>query len=229
MILLKPANFAAQDVVSVALKDTATVVRADNTSLSVDASFQFLPGDVVTVDGEATAVAQQVFSGLIELDVPLAAAEVGVRLFLADAIAPLAPEGVDSLGPLPSVDVINAKVGFNKDGLQADSAYQDSVPLDIGNRFYPFGKQPEQFATFYISSTEVFKRAGAHAKITFTGAAGVVAAGSAKLSWEYFRRHGVELARGPVQPAGWHSGADARWRGQFHLPAGLGAIRSQWR
>jgi uncharacterized phage protein gp47/JayE len=185
VILLQPAFFAVGDVVSVPLKDTATVTQADATSLSVDASYQFLPGDVVTVDGEATATALQVFSGLIELDVPLAAADVGVRLFLADAIAPLAPEGVDSLGPLPRVDVINAKVGFDKDGLQADSAYQDSVPLDIGNRFYPFGKQPLPFATFYISSTEVFKRAGARAQITFTGA-GVVAAGSAKLSWEYF-------------------------------------------
>jgi hypothetical protein len=134
----------------------------------LDSAADFLKGDVVTVDATTHATITAVTATSVSFDGPISAATQGNQLTLANALPVLRPEGASATGSLPSVDIIRARVGFTKSNLMPDAAATDTSPLDTGNAFYPFGKQPQKFTTFYIASKEVFQRQGAQVDIVVT-------------------------------------------------------------
>ena len=136
--------------------------------VEVESSIELLVGDVVTVDGAARATVRNVFSNSLRLDAPLAGAEAGEFLVLADALPPLRPEGSDEEGTLPQVDVIRARVGFAQTDLALDRAFLDGAALDISKDFHPFGEQPRPFAAFYLACKSAFTRTGARIELAFT-------------------------------------------------------------
>lgn len=98
---------------------------------------------------------------------------------------PLPPVGTDAAGSVPLVDVIGARVGFTKTGLQPESAFNDLLPLDTSNNFHPFGRQPARYSTFYLASREVFQRRGARINLTFDLSEAGGASEDLVLGWEY--------------------------------------------
>jgi hypothetical protein len=132
----------------------------------LDDGREFRPKDVVTVDGDTRAAVVTVAAHAVTLDAPIGDATPSNRLTLADAPAPLRPEGADTSGVLPRLDTIRTRVGFTKSNLAVDAAFCDTAPLDVANTFYPFGRQPQRFTTFYVASKEVFKRQGAQVLAT---------------------------------------------------------------
>jgi hypothetical protein len=131
----------------------------------LDSAADFLKGDVVTVDATTQATVTKVEANAVALDGPISTVSQGEQLVLANALPVLRPEGAGASGVLPSIDVIRARVGFTKTDLAADAAAVDTAPLNLANTFYPFGKQPQKFTTFYLASKEVFQRQGAQVDI----------------------------------------------------------------
>lgn len=155
---------------------SARVLEArSNGSLVLDRAGALLPGDAVTIDGEAMATVTTAIDRLIRLDRVLPGLEPpppaeppnkpDLWLRLADAAPPLSAESETLLGAPPRIDVVRTRVGFTKSGLKPEAAYADSAPLDTENVFFPFGLQPAKFDTFYIGSAETFKRRGAQVEV----------------------------------------------------------------
>jgi hypothetical protein len=177
-------------------------------SVPLDSGTEFLAGDVVTVDGSSQATVKAPQGKGAVLSGPINNAMLGNELVLANALPVLRPEGADTSGVLPTIDTIFARVGFTKSDLQPDAAYCENAPLDISNTFYPFGKAPQKFTTFYIASDEVFQRQNAQVVMTFVLAqAGIgfgdndapgVGPGGLDVSIEYFNGDGW-TALGPAQ------------------------------
>jgi hypothetical protein len=134
----------------------------------LDSAADFLKSDVVTVDAATHAAVTAVTATSVSLDGRIGAATQGNQLTLANALPVLRPEGASATGSLPSVDIIRARVGFTKSNLMPDLAATDTSPLDTSNAFYPFGKLPQKFTTFYVASKEVFQRQGAQVDIVVT-------------------------------------------------------------
>ncbi|MBV9815022.1 MAG: putative baseplate assembly protein [Alphaproteobacteria bacterium] len=134
----------------------------------LDSAADFLKGDAVTVDATTHATITAVTATSVSLDGSISAVSQGNQLTLLNALPVLRPEGASATGSLPSVDIIRARVGFTKSNLKPDAAATDTSPLDTGNAFYPFGRQPQKFTTFYIASKEVFQRQGAQVDIVVT-------------------------------------------------------------
>lgn len=75
-------------------------------------------------------------------------------------------------------------------GFKPEDGFYNSIPLDLSSRFYPFGKQPRLFDTFYIASKEAFSKKNSTITITFKrdGAETEIPKPSPELqlSWEYW-------------------------------------------
>jgi uncharacterized phage protein gp47/JayE len=184
--LEQAVHLEAGEALAVAGKAGTKIVRAPVTAVLVKFTYPFLAGDSITVDGESTATIMRAGAGRLELDRPLAGAQAGARLFLAVKPPPLRPDGLDPFGPLPMLDVVMARVGVSKNALQADLAFCDAAPLDLGSPCYPFGQQPALFTTFYLASEEAFVLGGAQIVLRFALAKPVAAGGKPLLTWEYF-------------------------------------------
>ena len=159
-------------VAGVALLDMATGLPIGGLAsfvsdffVGLDSAADFLKGDVVTVDATTHATISQAAANWVTLDGPIENADQANQLILLNALPVLSPDGAGASGALPSVDIIRARVGFTKSNLMPDAAATDTAPLDTSNSFYPFGKQPQKFTTFYIASKEVFQRQGAQVDI----------------------------------------------------------------
>lgn len=152
--------------------------------IPVESARDLLPGDVVTLDGTVRAAIVQTEESALYVSVPLAGAQPGLTVELADALPPLRPDGADAAGALPQVDLIRARVGFGKSDLPLDSACVDDASVDISKDFHPFGEQPAPFATFYAACKEAFSRDGARIELAF--AFNVAGTGSAKVVAEFF-------------------------------------------
>ena len=100
-------------------------------------------------------------------------------------VTPLLPAGQSGAGALPSIDTLQARVGFVKSGLQPEAAFTDAFKVDTGNNFYPFGLQPVRYTTFYLGSKEVFQRHGARVSLKFTLSEAGVGSTDLSLSWDY--------------------------------------------
>jgi len=135
--------------------------------IPVENTIELLPGDVVTVDGVSRATITKTALSDVVVDTLPAGAGAGEYLLLADALPPLRPDGADTEGVLPQVDLIRARVGFRNSDLPLDSAYLDAATIDISKDFYPFGEQPQRFALFYLACKDAFSRPGARIELTF--------------------------------------------------------------
>jgi len=69
--------------------------------------------------------------------------------------------------------------------LRPDLGFYNFIPLDLSKDFYPFGRQPRLFDTFYIASKEAFSKKGAEITIRFDGT-GKHEDNGQILSWEYW-------------------------------------------
>ena len=136
--------------------------------ITLDSSADFQKGDKVTVDATTHAPLTKVGATWVTLGSPISNALQGNGLTLANALPVLRPAGADTSGVLPNIDIIRTRVGFTKTNLVPDAAAVDTSPLNVGNAFYPFGKLPQKFTTFYIASKEVFQRQGAQVEILVT-------------------------------------------------------------
>lgn len=58
------------------------------------------------------------------------------------------------------------EIGVATQGILPDMAFYNSFPLDLTTDFYPFGKQPRLFDTFYFASSEAFSKKNADITIT---------------------------------------------------------------
>jgi hypothetical protein len=154
--------------------------------LPVESSRELLPGDAITLDGTQRALVAQTDDTALFLSSPLTGAQPGLIVGLADALPPLRPEGSDSEGTLPEVDVIRASVGLGGDDLVPDSAKLDGFQLDISKDFAPFGEQPARFAAFYLACKDAFSRRGARIDVQFTLSQLGNDAKNARLAAEYF-------------------------------------------
>lgn len=136
--------------------------------VSLDSNSDFLAGDVVTVDGSTHATITKLVAMGVTLDAEIGSTAQGNQLTLLNVLPVVRADGAGTPGVLPSLNTIRARVGFTKTNLTADEAATDAAPLDLSNAFYPFGKQPEKFTTFYLASKEVFARQNAQVDIVFT-------------------------------------------------------------
>lgn len=159
---------------------------AGSLEVPVEQTLELLPGDVVTVDGVTRARITGATGTSVILDSLPALVGPGEFLVLADALPPLRPDGADTAGTLPLVDLIRARVGFSHTDLPLDSAYLDGFTVDTSKDFYPFGEQPARFASFYIACKDAFSRQGARIDLAFTFVQLGYAAGGAQISAEYF-------------------------------------------
>ncbi|MFT3801592.1 MAG: putative baseplate assembly protein [Burkholderiaceae bacterium] len=154
--------------------------------IAVESSREFLPGDIVTIDGGTRATVAGTGDGRVLLDAALPRVVAGDYLTLADALPPLRPDGADAAGALPEIDVVRARVGFSKNGLAPDKALLDGARLDISKDFHPFGEQPAPFAAFYIACQEAFSRPGARVEIGIVFTRPGVAGAPLAMKVEYF-------------------------------------------
>jgi hypothetical protein len=134
--------------------------------VTLDTTTDFLVGDIVTVDGNTHATITKIEATSVTLDKALTNVLEGSQLTLANALPVLRPEGADNAGVLPRLEMLRARVGFTSSDVAADAAACDTTPLDISNNFYPFGKQPEKYTTFYLANKDVFQRQNAQVAIS---------------------------------------------------------------
>jgi hypothetical protein len=71
------------------------------------------------------------------------------------------------------------------EALRPDLGFYNFIPLDLSKEFFPFGRQPRLFDSFYIASEEAFSKKGARITITFGDTADHDDNGP-DLSWEYW-------------------------------------------
>ncbi|HEY5186812.1 MAG TPA: putative baseplate assembly protein [Actinomycetes bacterium] len=155
--------------------------------VSVDSGRDLLVGDKVSVTGVEHATVLSAGASTLVLDRVIPGMDPGQVIGLLDSLPPLRPEGTDADGALPEIDQVQLRVGFAKDGLAADQAYADRVPLDLGNVFEPFGPVPALYGTFSLAAKDVFARPGARVSIGVRRPPGHPAATSPPtLAWEYF-------------------------------------------
>lgn len=80
-------------------------------------------------------------------------------------------------------------------GVQADLAFNNDIPLYL-QEFYPYGKRPRQFDTFYLACQEAFSKKGSIITITLKLSADrgkrekPSSENTAELSWEYWNGMG---------------------------------------
>lgn len=176
----------ASRVPSARIAADGVVATPEGFELQVEHTRELLPGDEVTIDGASRALIVASTDKILRLDAELDAVRSGDDLRLADALAPLRPDGADQEGALPSVDTIRARVGFSRSDLVADAASLDGFDVDIGKDFYPFGAQPARFASFYVACKDAFSRRDARIELSFDLVDSGTTAGGAVLAFEYF-------------------------------------------
>ncbi|MBN2251476.1 MAG: hypothetical protein JW724_05330, partial [Candidatus Altiarchaeota archaeon] len=93
--------------------------------------------------------------------------------------------GSASIPALPVVEKIGISDISRKETLIPDLGFYNFIPLDLSNIFYPFGRQPRLFDSFYIASDEAFSKKGAKITITFDDTDDHDDDGP-DLSWEYW-------------------------------------------
>lgn len=93
--------------------------------------------------------------------------------------------GSVSISPLPVVNKIRISKISRNEILIPDLGFYNFIPLDLSKEFFPFGRQPRLFDSFYIASDEAFSKKGAEITIRFGDTDGTDDNGP-DLSWEYW-------------------------------------------
>jgi hypothetical protein len=76
--------------------------------------------------------------------------------------------------------------------IDPDIGFYNSLPIDLSQKFYPFGRLPRIYDTFYLSSTEAFSKKNSEITITFRRVVNanptsiVAAIRDVEISWEYW-------------------------------------------
>jgi len=106
---------------------------------------------------------------------------------------------------LPMINDLTLSAEIEREGLDIDSGFSNTQPLDPTKEFYPFGERPRYGDVFYISSNKAFSNSGSHIKIhvelvnpsssdTDDGIPPVNEKGNPKLRWELWNgKRWVEL------------------------------------
>ncbi len=73
-------------------------------------------------------------------------------------------------------------------GIKPDAAFYNDVPVNLEKEFYPFGKKPQLYDTFYIASDEVLSKKGYTVQLILNLKPGIPSDtnNSPQLSWEYW-------------------------------------------
>ncbi|MDV3002736.1 MAG: hypothetical protein N5P05_004391 (plasmid) [Chroococcopsis gigantea SAG 12.99] len=69
-------------------------------------------------------------------------------------------EGQLLLNQLPFLSNIKLEGNINETGLLPEAAFFNSIPLDVGKPFLPFGEKPKLGDSFYIAHGQAFAKAG---------------------------------------------------------------------
>ncbi|MFP2925252.1 putative baseplate assembly protein [Pyxidicoccus sp. 3LG] len=88
---------------------------------------------------------------------------------------------------VPSIRNVTLRGETVRTGLVADTAFTNSLPIDQGQDFAPFGQQPKVNDAFYLASAEVFSRGTASIKLAVTRSGQAEAlrpTDDPKLAWE---------------------------------------------
>ena len=91
--------------------------------------------------------------------------------------------------PARIIKICSQKGVSSESTIDPDIGFYNSLPLDLSQQFYPFGRQPRIYDTFYLSSAEAFSKKSAEVTITFkiNGAPGAKTDnGGVDISWEYW-------------------------------------------
>lgn len=134
---------------------------------------------------------------------------------------------------LPRIERITASVYSSKSGLAPDLGFANALPIDLTKDFYPFGEKPRFNDTLYLSSREVFGKAGA--RITVSVALSnpsdakpeespiplVQTSGDPKIAWEIWNGNTwLELGQSTQST----SGSESAETGGFNLADGTKAF-----
>ncbi len=117
---------------------------------------------------------------------------------------PLPSMSGDNAGAVPVIDTITARVGFTKRGLLPEAAFNDLLPLDTSNNFFPFGPEPARYSTFYLASRDAFQRNGARIALAVNLSEAGRPRDDLDLVWEY--HDGTDWRRLDVDRFGWRDG-----------------------
>jgi hypothetical protein len=99
---------------------------------------------------------------------------------------PLLPDGQQGQRTIPLINDIQARVGFTRSNIAPEAAFTDGIPQDVSKDFYPFGKIPATYTTFYLACKEVFQRKGAAVTMSITLRQSGTSSGNPVVEWEYF-------------------------------------------
>ncbi len=61
---------------------------------------------------------------------------------------------------LPEIRSVNARITFGADGLAADAAFANQLPVDLSKDFFPFGERPRFGDSLYLARGQAFAEAG---------------------------------------------------------------------
>jgi hypothetical protein len=89
---------------------------------------------------------------------------------------------------VPQIDAMTTSVTITHKGLGPDQCLFNSVPLDLGKDFYPFGEQPRFNDTFYLASQEVFSQPGAvvTVQVKLSAAKDAIGTNDLEIAWEFW-------------------------------------------
>lgn len=97
-------------------------------------------------------------------------------------------EKVTKKSVLPVITSIKIKDVTPAASISPDLGFYNSIPLDLTSNFYPFGRQPRLFDTFYFANSDAFSKK--NADITITISAHLEKTNptpvDVQLSWEYW-------------------------------------------
>lgn len=97
---------------------------------------------------------------------------------------------INDINKAKNIKLINKTFfSVSSSSILPDIAFCNDIPLDLSQAFYPLGKVPRLYDTFYIGSQECFSKKGANVTINIQGSPGGGTPDSSairQLSWEYW-------------------------------------------
>jgi hypothetical protein len=170
-----------------ALGTVVTTAEDPPVAALVESAGQFQVGDVVTTNGVDRVTIAQINVNRVVFDRDIPGLQRGSMIRLAEPLPGLVVVG-DAPPLLPVLDDVRARVAFTKEQLLPEAAFTDVLALDTSKDFYPFGRQPARYTTFFLAAKEVFQRRDARIELDLTIPAGesVSPSDDLDLSFEYF-------------------------------------------
>lgn len=159
------------------------------------------------------------FSGIAPLplhSLKIGAKDVESRWLRCRLVTPITPGTIQRVGmvrseQLPVIEEWSITTHVLRDamqGLLAELAFTNTIPVDASRQFLPFGEQPKRYDTFYLASSEAFSKSDGTVTHIFeidnphheTGATSVWASLDLQLAWETWdegRWHQIGIGQAP--------------------------------